>query len=248
MPNIPFPSVPAYPGVPALTRPIQIAVARNVPLSIAIGTVENLLIQALQQAPRWGIFDAAGNQLGIDANSGNPIITALTSQITGITAPVLSTFAFEFRKETKISQFPIEGGSFASFNKVELPANPIVTLVMDGSESDRTNFLSAIDDACKSTALYSVVTPEVTYANYSLESYSYQRRATRGATLLMVEVVLEEIRQVSAAFSTATKPIVNPQNPAATPQTNSGMTQPATPDVSTLKSITNKISALAGVQ
>lgn len=241
MPSIPFPNVPAYPGVPALVRPVQIAVARNVPLSIAIGTVENLLIQALQQAPRWGIFDAAGNQLGIDANSGNPIITALASQLGGGTAPVLSTFAFDFRKETRIASFPVEGGSFATYNKVELPANPVVTLVMDGTESDRTNFLSAIDAACKSTALYSVVTPEVTYANYSLESYSYQRRASKGATLLMVEVVLEEIRQVSAAFTVATKPIVNPQNPAATPQTNSGMTQPATPDVSTLKSITNKL-------
>lgn len=241
MPLIAFPNVPAYPGVPALTRPVQIAVAEVPVLSIAIGSVENLLIQALQQAPRWGIFDVDGNQLGIDGNSDNPIITAITSQFTGNTPTVLSTFSFDFRKETKISSFPVEGGSFASFNKVELPANPIVTLVLDGSESDRTNFLSAIDAACKSTNLYSVVTPEITYANYSLLSYSYSRRASKGAKLIMVEVVLEEVRQVSAAFTTVATPIVNPQDPGATPQTNSGMTQPTTPDVSTLRSITNKL-------
>lgn len=242
MPTIPFPSVPAYPGVPALTRPISAGIARNVPLSIALGTVENLLIQALQQYPKWGIFDAAGNQLGIDASGINPLLSVLVSQIGGSTAPVLSTLSVDYVKEMKSSSFPVEGGSFATYNKVELPANPVVTLTLDGTLADRTNFLSAIDGACKSTKGYNVLTPEVTYANYSLDRYSYGRRASRGATLLIVEVVLEEIRQVSATFTTATPtPIVNPQNPGATPQTNSGMTQPATPDTSTLRSIANKL-------
>jgi hypothetical protein len=63
----------------------------------------------------------------------------------------------------------------------------------------------------------------------------------------MVEVSLKEIRQVSAMYAkVATTPIVSPQNPAATPQVNNGMTQPATPDPSTLKSIMNKLPALAG--
>lgn len=241
MPAIPFPNVPAYPGVPALTRPIQIAIAERPILSIAIGTIENLLILALQQYPRWGIFDAAGNQLGINSNSNNAILSVLESQITGATAPVISTVGVDFVKEMRVADFPVEGGSFASYNKVETPANPSVTLAIAGSENDRTNFLNAIDAATKSTNSYNVVTPTVTYVNYTLERYTYGRRAQRGATLLIVEVSLKEVRQVSAAFTVAVKPIVNPQNPAATPQVNSGMTQPAAPDTSTLKSLANKL-------
>jgi hypothetical protein len=238
VPSIPFPNVPAFPGVPALTRPVSAAIASNPAISIALGTVENFLIQALQQTPRWGIFDALGNQLGIDSNSNNAILMALSSQITGATAAVLSTYSFEFSKETRVSNFPIEGGSFANYNKVEMPANPVVTLILDGTEDDRTNFINAIDGACKSTNLYNVLTPEVQYVNYSVARYSYQRRATRGATLLMVEVVLEEIRQVSSSFATV---IVSPQNPAATPQTNNGITQAPAADTSTLRSIFNKL-------
>jgi len=241
MPTIPFPNVPNYPGVPALTRPVTAAIASSPVLAIALGTVENVLIAALQQAPKWGIFDTDGNQLGINASGSNAIISALTSQVTGDSGPVVSTFSFDFVKETRISNFPLEEGSFANYNKVETPASPLVTLILDGSEDDRTRFLEAIDAACVSTDLYSVVTPEITYANYSVSRYSYQRRATKGATLLMVEVALEEIRQVSAAFTTAATPIVSPQDPASTPQTSNGITQPSTPGTSTLKSVFNKL-------
>lgn len=242
MPSIPFPNVPAFPGVPALTRPISQAVARNVPLSIAIGSVENLLIQALQLAPRWGIFDAEGNQLGIDANQINPIISVLASQIGASGPPTLSTYGVDYVKETRVSDFPVEGGSFATYNKVESPANPVVTLVLAGSEDDRSNFLSAIDVACKSTIGYNVVTPTVTYTNYTIERYNYGRRAERGATLLIVDLSLKEIRQVSATFTTAAaSPIVNPQNAGASPQTNNGTTQGAAPDTSTLRSLANKL-------
>lgn len=79
----------------------------------------------------------------------------------------------------------------------------------------------------------------MSYINYSIERYTYARRSSKGATLLMVEVSLKEIRQVQASFTTA--PITNPQNPASTSQVNSGMTQPSTPDTSTLQSIATKL-------
>ena len=245
MPTIPFPNVPAYPGVPTLTRRASAAIASSPALSIGIGTVENILIGALQQAPKWGIFDSDGNQLGISSSTAS-IVSAVASQLTGDTAPVLSTYSFDFTKEARVSNFPIEAGKFASYNKVETPGNPVVTLILDGSEDDRTRFLETIDAACVSTDLYNAVTPEITYANYTVERYTYQRRASKGATLLMVEVSLKEIRQATAIYATVTTaPIVNPQNPSSAPQVNNGMTQPATPATSTLKSIFNKFPSLA---
>lgn len=247
MPNILFPNVPNYPGVPQLLRQANAAIASNPALSIGIGSLKNILGQASQQAPQWGIFDLSGNQLGVSGN-GPSIVQALTGQLTGQQAPVMSTLALGYTRETRVSDFPVEGGELASYNKVQLPANPVVTLVLSGSEDDRTRFLEALEYACISTDGYSVVTPEYVYANYSVERFTYSRKSNQGATLLIVEVSLKEIRQVSAAFTISASPINQPQNPAATPQVNSGMTQGQTADQSTLLSITSKITQLLGAQ
>jgi hypothetical protein len=242
--NIPYPNVPAVPGVPQLLRQVG-AVAPIPVVTIGIGALENILGAALQQAPQWGIFDAAGNQVGISPNSSATLLAAIgnaaLSLLSGASA-VLSTFGFDYMKEMVVSDFPVEGGSFASYNKVEKPGNPVVTLALAGSVSDRTTFLNAIDAATKSINAYSVVTPEITYSNYTLERYRYQRRAERGATLLMVEVSLKQVRGVVAAFTTVTvTPIVNPQDPGATSQVSNGPTQPIAPPTSTFKSLANKL-------
>lgn len=239
MPTIPFPNVPSYPGVPPLPR------SGNIPpaVSFTFGVLQQLIFDAIQSGVQWGIYDSNGNELGLVATSSQA-----GSLIVGIiSGPILSTNAFEFAKEMRISDFPVEKGGFANYNKVELPANPVVTLALSGSSNDRTSFLNLIDAACKSTALYNVVTPEITYYNYSIERYTYVRRQDRGASLLMVEISLKEIRQVSAAYSTVQTPINKPQNPAAVPQSSSGMTNPQTPPVSTLKSIWNLLPGLAGM-
>jgi hypothetical protein len=89
-------------------------------IAIGLGTLQTILGSALQQAPRWEIFDSGGNQLGIN------------------------------------------------------------------------------------------------YVNYSIERYRYARRASAGATLLIVEVSLKEIRQVTASYAKRPTQIVSrriPQQP-----------------------------------
>jgi hypothetical protein len=239
-----FPNIPQYPGVPQLMRPVSTAIAENTPLSIGLGTVENLLISALQQTPKWGIFDQFGNQLGINSNSSG-ILSAiggtLLSQLTGSIPAQLSTFSVEFSRETRVASFPLEQGSFASYDKAQMPANPVVTLMLQGSVNDRTTLLEALDSACISTDLYNVVTPEIIYTGYSVERYSYARKADRGVTLLVVEVSLKEIRQVTASYTTAPSPIANPQNPAAAAQQTNGLQQPAAPPQSTALQLFNSV-------
>lgn len=251
MPNtlIPYPNVPAYPGVPQLVRPVQEAIASEPVLAIGLGTAQTALASAFRQGPQWGIFDGSGNQLGGSKTSTLKLVeNSLLSQITGNTAPLQSTVSLDYMKEMRTASFVTEAGGFASYNKVEMAATPTVTLAFSGNEQDRRTFLAAVDAACKSTNWYSIVTPEVTYVDYTIDRYSYSRRAYRGATLLIVALTLTEIRQVAASFTTTTSPIVNPQNAGATPQVNSGMTQPTKVDQSTLLSIYNKIVALAGAQ
>jgi hypothetical protein len=227
MPLIPYPDVPAYPGVPQLVR----SAASSTVVNIALSAVGSALLGALQSQQQWGIYTSAGAQLG--GASGLSLLSSLVSQPT-----VLSTVAVDYMKEMIVSSFPIEGGGFANYNKVERPGNPVVTLSLTGSVTDRNTFLTAIDTACKSTNTYNVVTPEFTYVNYTIERYSLRRSAEKGANLITVEIALQEVRQVSAAFSTVTpNPIANPQTPGAASQVNSGNVQPTAPDVSALSSV-----------
>jgi len=219
---IPFPNVPNSPGVPLIPR------SPNFPplAGIGLGILEGIIWRSFQVDSRWGIFDSQGNALG---NPQNLILESI-----GL-GSMLSTKSVEFVKETRVSDFPLEKGGFASYNKVELPAEPVVTLCVSGSESARQAFLNDIDKACKSTDLYSVVTPEITYVNYAIEKYNYQRRSEKGCTLLQVEIALKEIREVAAKLTKAA-----PKHPAAQPQVDNGKVQAQKPDVSTLKSIANK--------
>lgn len=240
MPTIPYPNVPIYPGVPQLVRSLNIPPA----IQVSLGIVQSLLASAVNNPTQWGIFDANGNQLGLLPN-GNSLFQSIVGIVNG-GGPILSNSSTEFMRKTRISEFPVEMASFASYNKVQLPANPTVTLALSGSETDRTSFLNLINAACVGTDLYSVVTPEVTYYNYSVEGYNYVRRAERGASMLIVEISLKEIRQVRAAFSTVQTPISTPQNTAATPQSNSGLVQPAAPPQSVLKWLGRLFPSLSG--
>jgi hypothetical protein len=229
---IPFPNVPNQPGVPAIPRSPKFPTIPRIDL----GSVAELLWRVIQAQASWGIFDAKGTPLG------NP------SQFTGLIgdllqSSVLSTGSVDYSKETRVSDFPLERGGFASYNKVEMPAAPLVTLCLQGSEGDRRAFLEAVDKANKSTDLYSVVTPEITYINYSIERYNYSRRNSKGATLLIVEITLKEIRQVSALYTA--KQIDEPKDAGATPQVDNGKVQAQRPQGSTLKGIAKKLPALA---
>ena len=239
MPLIPFPSVPKLPGVPALPRS-----AKFPPIVRAgLGLLQGMLWRIFQVQTRWGIWDSKGKPLGDPSKFTGLIGNALEAAGLGST---LSTGSVDYSKETRVSDFPLERGSFAAYNKVETPAAPVVTLCFQGSEGERKTFLDAIDAACKSTDLYSVVTPERDYQGYTVERYNYARHNSKGATLLIVEITLKEVRQVSARYTQSNKGQVDkPKGVGATPQVDSGKVQAQTPQPSTLKSIANKLPGLA---
>lgn len=235
-PLYPFPDVPIAAGVPSVVR----SAVTSQPVNLVLGTLGSILLDSLQGQQQWGIVDENNNPL---IGSTGLSLESLISQPT-----ILSTVDVSYIRETRSANFPLEEGSFASYNKVQTPASPTVTLALSGSSEDRTAFLQALEVACISTNLYSVITPEIQYIGYSLDRFTYKRTASRGVTLLTVEIALEEIRQVSAAYTTAS-PITNPQNPAATSQVNSGNVQGTTPpDTSTLQSLSTKLQGLLGIQ
>lgn len=239
MPLINFPNVPKVPGVPALKR------SPNFPpfARVALGLLQGILWRAFQVDTRWGIFTSAGRPLADPAKFTGVVGGILDAAGLGST---LSTGGVSYSKETRVSDFPVERGGFASYNKVEQPSTPSVTLCLSGSESDRRKFLQELDKACRSTELYHIMTPEVGYLDYSIERYNYERRSSRGATLLVVEVMLKEVRQVSATYAQSNAGKVDkPKDAGATPAADTGKVQAKTPEVSTLKSLADKLPNLA---
>lgn len=222
-PNVPFPITGVLSGIPPVPR------SPNFPptLGLVLSTIQGALWRAFQVNDKWGIFNKAGTRLG-DVTFFTPNINEifpLSDFVGALGGSTLSTVSLSYGKDTRIADFPVEKGSFASYNKIELPAEPVVAMSVTGTDADRTKFLADIDKACKSVDLYSVVTPDATYINYSVERYNYERTAQNGAYLLTVQIFLKEIRQVQAIFTQ----IKDSKSPTAVSQQNGGQVQPKAP-------------------
>src|SRR5574337_124086 len=97
MARIPFPNVPNVAGVPALLRNVSnigMAVTGALAVVAKYGSLSNFL------APKWGIFRA---------DNLTPVVIAD------------SVVSVDYRNESRISDFPVELGSFGSYNKVATP-------------------------------------------------------------------------------------------------------------------------------
>jgi len=183
-PFVPLPSypiVPPLPGVPPLPTPLG---GLNIPLpGLVFADVLGLGALSIQR-PQWGIY----------TTTGQPILA------------VDSVFAVEYARDYRISDYPQEFGAFQSYNKVQLPYQAKVTFLI--SET-RTDFLNAVEQACASLAMVSVITPEVNYPSANLIHYNFRREAVQGVTLVRVDVWVMEVRVTAGVMLTP--------NSAATP-------------------------------
>lgn len=199
MPLIPFPNVPALPGVPALARSGASLMALAGLASLYAG--DGAGVSALTSEPVWGLYTLDG----------------------AVAAEADSVVSFEHALDVRISDYPVEGGGFATFNRVILPFDQRITFAKGGSDEDRATFLAAIDAAVRSADLFHVVTPEKTYVNVSVTHNDLRRQARNGVTLLLVEVFVREVRVIDAATYS------NTADPSGAAQVSSGTVQALDP-------------------
>lgn len=256
MPLINFPNLPDLPGVPQIPRLPNI----NLPaiVGLGLGFAQDQVLSLFASDSKWGIYDKSGKALGDPKAMGSTSLLGNVLNAAGIKGPLVdkalsyvgadgakfSFDTFDFRSESQVSEFPVEAGGFASYNKVQKPSEPVVTFSFEGSVKERKDFLAAIDKASKSTDLYSVVTPEATYINHNITGYGYPRESNHGANLIIVRLTLREIRQVASQYTqAAASPIVAPKAPSAASLLDAGKIQAAIPGVSTLKSLADKVTS-----
>lgn len=188
-----MPNVPNVPGVPALSSYLSNAVV------LLAADAISLLFGGLTNP--WGVYlDGA---VAFDYDSFN---------------------ALSFRKEGVIADYQVEGeggaSGFMSYDKVALPFECRVRLVVGGSEARREALLSQIADAQEDLELYDVVTPERLYQNCNILRHSYERTASEGVGLIKIDITFQEIRSSEVtAFS-------NTQQPGSAGQQGLGNVQP----------------------
>jgi len=208
VPLPPFPNVPQLPGVPQLAR--SLLFAAFAPPTLGTQATQGVLWQSTQAAPVWGVFDQNNNRV-VNADS------------------VLS---FGWRQEYRVSNYQVQRGAFASYNKVALPFESSVVLSKGGTLSARTTFLQQIDTVAASLATYKILTPEKTYLNVNVTRPELSRRGPEDACFFDVELFFVQIAEVEQQYSTSTPGVPSTANssvPSAVPPINSGQNNPQTP-------------------
>lgn len=142
-----------------------------------------------------------GNYWGIFNEYGVPILLAD------------NVVSLKHTNSSKVSQAPIEKGSFTSYNKVSDPYKATVQLSKGtGGTLERGAFIAQIETLAASTLKFHIITPEFVYTNATISGYDMAREASDGAQLIKVNLHLEEIREVIFKYDTET--VKNPSDAA----------------------------------
>lgn len=193
---IPFPNVPNVPGVPAVFRSATVPTPGAL-LNMALGGIAEAMFGKVV----WGVFDKDDNE-------------ALSPD---------SFLDIDYKNESRVSNYPMEAGAFAAYNKVGTPYDCRVKMAIGGDKDSRAAFLSKVESMVGSIDLFTVVTPEATYTNAALQNYSYRRESKNGATMLIVELWFIQVRLTGVAeFSTPT-----PSQPSGADPVSGGQVQAA---------------------
>ena len=192
-------------GIPQLMTPSASAFGKSLAV-LAQGLAEYYLATDL----KWGVFYH---------KTGDPVVLGQKSSIidqikngAGVTQLINyalehnqnhidSVLALNIKKGSDISNYRLETGSFASYNKVEKPRIIPIRLVKGGTESDRQQFLLWLDFVVRTTDLFDIGVPEATYNNLALVDYSIIRESKSGVTLVIADCVFQEVMEITFQYT-----------------------------------------------
>jgi len=220
MSGIPVYNVPNLPGIPPMVRAVFSNVATFQGVAAAVGNTISFF-QGPSPLPPWGIYDDQFNSV-VDADS------------------ILS---FTHRNEASVADFPVQDGTFATYNKVVLPYSAMVRVSKGGTLLDRTNLLRQIEALFSSLKKYTIVTPERSYLNVNVEGTEVTRIDKDDAFFLThVDLRFRQVKPVTAVFTTTAADTQNAQDPSAPAPANQGVQQPATTSSAASAQATNVLS------
>lgn len=161
-----------------------------------LGNLVNSLINLRFPAPNWGVFLPGTTTKAFDVSSVSEL---------------------DIGGESAVSDYPLENGTFTSYNKVVMPNVFAIRLTRDGSETQRAAFLTWLATNKDALTLFDILCPEATYTNATLKSYRVSRSSSSGAAMVLADCIFQEVRQIPAVYSSSN--ITDPSNRPATPTT-----------------------------
>jgi hypothetical protein len=203
IPNL-FPNVPNVPGAPQIPRSPD-APTSTTP-ALADDSTQSVLASSANGSPLWGVFDSSGN-LAINADSVRN---------------------FDWRQEYRIGNYPVQQGSFASYDKVTVPYECAVRVVCTGDIDYRSDFVSQVQGVIASLDLYTIITPEESYQNCNVTRGELSRHERNGAYVIVYDLFFQQIIQVTGQYA-ATANTANAQQPTAQGVVNNGQVNATTP-------------------
>lgn len=116
-------------------------------------------------------------------------------------------FAFGYSKQTNVVQYPIENGSFATYNKQNNPFRLDVSLIKNGLNLpfQKRAFISTLQDYCDKPLYVDVVTPSGTYLNCTLSGLSFENSADEWADAIRANLTVTEVRHTISLETKAPK-------------------------------------------
>jgi hypothetical protein len=190
-------NVPNVAGVPQLLGGL-VSYATGA-LSNALSDIAGLPISA---GPQWGIF-----------LNGQPVVVADV------------IMSIEFRGESVIADFPIEGGGFRSYDKVKRPWDVRFRFAAGGSQANKQALINSVEAIADDYKLYTFVSPEHVLQNINIAHRDYHRTATSGAGLLQEDVWGWQIQIDTSSGVSSTQA----SNPASADQASGGEVQTVVP-------------------
>ena len=207
-------------GIPQLLTPPVSTIFNS-----GVTLVQGLVWDFLSTDVKWGIYYANTTQQVILGNAStfsvNNINAVLNGQLLSNKVYIDSVVALNQKKGSDLSNYRLETGGFATYNKVEKPRQIHIKLTKGGSEEDRGYFLRWLETHSKfipasvmvaGNNLFDIYVPEAHYQNMTLIDYTIMRESRSGASLIIADCVFQEVMQVTMQYSVSGTS--NAQNPS----------------------------------
>lgn len=176
-------------GIPKLLKKSPKAIAISL-----IGAAVSKLTNFLFGEQKWGVYLAGTTTSALD---------------------IRSVLELDIACQAQISDYPIETGSFTSYNKVRLPNDYVVRITNDGSKEERAKLIKWLGDNTSDTSVFDIICPEGRLSSVTLERFHIIRNRDGGVSMLTVDCYFRQVRFLPAKYSSTT--VAAPQNKATPP-------------------------------
>lgn len=118
-----------------------------------------------------------------------------------------SFYKFGYNQTNDIASYPIENGSFATYNKQSNPFDTTVSLIKSGLTLpySKQRFIEDLEEYSKRPLPVDIITPMKTYINCSLSGLSFEFDPEDNSDMVIVNLPIKQIQYLNAEAGGQTK-------------------------------------------